>query len=158
MLEEKSRVLTDLEYLETLISESAPEDLSAQCGSIYNLSIRNIGKIKGTPEDHLKSRYMAIINVLIQYLPEVIEEPVVERSVVLPPSELPNKVGLEASTICQLRCKTCRVQQENCQALGRGYLTFDNFKSFIDNHSYITEIELSNNGEVFLNPELTQII
>jgi len=67
--EEKSRILSDLEYLEEQIKESTPEVLNENSSSIYNLSIRNIGKIKGTPEEHLKSRYLTVVNSIMSYLP-----------------------------------------------------------------------------------------
>jgi len=41
---------------------------------------------------------------------------------------------------------------------GKGYLKIKDFKGFVDAHDYIKEIELSNDGEIFLNPELIEII
>ena len=38
-----------------------------------------------------------------------------------------------------------------------GYLKFDDFKNFIDKYD-IEKVELSNKGEIFLNPELSEII
>ena len=43
-------------------------------------------------------------------------------------------------------------------AVGNGYLKFKDFRSFVKKNSFITTIELSNNGEIFLNPELLNII
>jgi len=40
----------------------------------------------------------------------------------------------------------------------KGYLTADKFKKFVDENSVIKKIELSNQGEVFLNPDLYEII
>jgi len=71
---------------------------------------------------------------------------------------LPSKVRLEASTICQLRCKSCLCQQENGHTMGKGYLSFSNFKSFIESNTFIKTIELSHCGEIFLNPDLIQIM
>jgi MoaA/NifB/PqqE/SkfB family radical SAM enzyme len=71
---------------------------------------------------------------------------------------LPKKVRLEASTLCQLKCKSCSFQKNNCGTLRKGYLTFDNFKSFLDNNEFIETIELSNFGEIFLNPDLILIL
>ena len=42
--------------------------------------------------------------------------------------------------------------------LGWEHLKFDNFKNFIDKNTFIRRIELSNYGEVFLNPDLCKII
>lgn len=69
-----------------------------------------------------------------------------------------NEVRLEASTVCQLDCMTCPMRIENYANLGKGYLTNENFKKFLIDNSSIKNIELSNYGEVFLNPELNKII
>ena len=42
--------------------------------------------------------------------------------------------------------------------IGLGYLKFHNFKNIIDQNSWIKHIELSNWGEMFLNPQLVSII
>lgn len=65
---------------------------------------------------------------------------------------------LEASTICQLRCAGCGFQRGGEDDLGRGYLTFENFKLFCEMNPFINEIELSNWGELFLNPDLVKIM
>ena len=70
----------------------------------------------------------------------------------------PTSVCLEASTLCQLNCVSCGMRLDNYGNLGAGYLKFFDFKHFIDNNSYIKNIELSNYVEVFLNPELKEII
>lgn len=72
----------------------------------------------------------------------------------------PNKVLLEASSICQLRCPLCSKKEKfkKKRVIKSGYLKFKNFKIFIDNNPYINTIELSNWGEIFLNPELKDII
>jgi len=69
--ESKSKVLTDLEYLEKLLKELSVEELGFYSGRMYNLSARNIGKIQGTPDNHLRVRYMAVVNTLLQYLPDI---------------------------------------------------------------------------------------
>lgn len=69
----------------------------------------------------------------------------------------PKSVRLEACTICQLKCKSCYMRnQEN--SIGTGYLKFENFKNFVDQNNFIENIELSNSGEIFLNPDLLKII
>lgn len=76
-------------------------------------------------------------------------------------SELPKTIRLEASSICQLSCPSCPVRRnmdEFKNTCGLGFLSFDNFKKIVDDNPYITNIELSNNGEIFLNPELLKII
>jgi MoaA/NifB/PqqE/SkfB family radical SAM enzyme len=42
--------------------------------------------------------------------------------------------------------------------VGWGYLKFENFKKFVDTNPTVESIELSNWGEIFLNPELKQIL
>lgn len=74
-------------------------------------------------------------------------------------NKLPNKVCIEACSLCQLNCTDCymRKNDENC-IIGSGYLKFKDFKTFVDKHPYIKSIELSLSGEIFLNPELLEII
>jgi MoaA/NifB/PqqE/SkfB family radical SAM enzyme len=71
---------------------------------------------------------------------------------------LPNKVRLEASTICQLRCTACSFQNSGCPGLGRGYLRFSDYKKFVQKNRFVKNIELSNYGEIFLNPDLILIL
>lgn len=69
------------------------------------------------------------------------------------------RLRLEASTACQLKCPACETAQGITQKkLGTGFLDLDKFKSIVDNHSSIYRIELSNWGEIFLNPALPQIM
>jgi len=70
----------------------------------------------------------------------------------------PTEVMLEACTLCQLNCPRCYMRLEDNCGLGKGYLSFENFKSFVALNPYVKEIELSNSGEIFLNPELDKII
>lgn len=70
----------------------------------------------------------------------------------------PAEVCIDASTICQLNCVQCYMRKDHYGKVGCGYLTFENFKKFIDANPMIRTIELANSGEVFLNPELDRII
>lgn len=72
--------------------------------------------------------------------------------------ELPTYVRIEASTLCQLNCPSCYMRINNSGSVGKGFLKFEDFKKFLDGHSFIKTIELSNSGEIFLNPELMEII
>ena len=65
---------------------------------------------------------------------------------------------LDASTLCQLDCPPCYMRQSKYGAVGAGYLKFTDFKNFLNKNSYIKCIEISNNGEICLNPELPQIL
>lgn len=71
-----------------------------------------------------------------------------------------NKISIDASTHCQLKCPVCSTSKGIIKngIVGSGHLSFDNFKKIVDSNSYINEIELSNWGEIFLNPNLVQII
>ena len=71
---------------------------------------------------------------------------------------IPKRVRLEASTICQLKCTGCGFQNNNHRGLGGGFLTFENFKRFVDDNPFVRQIELSNYGEIFLNPDLVKIM
>ena len=71
---------------------------------------------------------------------------------------LPKMVRIDASTLCQLNCKSCYMRKNNSDTMGRGYLKFADFKNFIQNNNYIKAIELSNSGEIFLNPDLLHIL
>ena len=72
---------------------------------------------------------------------------------------LPQIARLESCIICQLKCPCCKIEEfynENPPAVR--YLSSDDFYKFIKKNPFIKIIELSNNGEIFLNPELKEII
>lgn len=73
-----------------------------------------------------------------------------------------NIIRIDASSMCQLKCPVClqnnEEKKERMEWLGRSYLKFKDFEKFIDSHPEFKNIELSNWGEIFLNPELKQII
>jgi len=74
--------------------------------------------------------------------------------------ELPKTIRIEASTICQLHCPSCYMRQDPkgvARGCGNGMLSFENFKKIVDDNNF-EEIELSNHGEIFLNPELVKMI
>lgn len=74
--------------------------------------------------------------------------------------KLPKLARIEACSICQLDCRDCymRKNSNNNPIIGNGYLKFDDFKNFIKRNQYIKQIELSFSGEIFLNPDLLDII
>lgn len=68
-------------------------------------------------------------------------------------------VSLDASTICQLKCPACPTSDGSiAKSLGSGFLNVENFKKFVNENLNICHIELSNWGEVFLNPDIREII
>ena len=74
------------------------------------------------------------------------------------PFYMPKALCVEACTLCQLRCTGCGFQRNNHRALGAGYLTFQNFKKLVDDNPRVKQIEISNWGEIFLNPDLVDIM
>ncbi len=72
-------------------------------------------------------------------------------------------VRIEASSLCQLKCARCPAlaSDENGlfdSVIGRGSISFDDFRHIIDSNPWINRVELSNWGEIFLNPRLKDII
>ena len=77
----------------------------------------------------------------------------------MPKKIIPNKIRLEASSACQLKCPSCPTTTKAIQpTVGTGFLTIKNFRTLLDKNPGIEEIELSNYGEIFLNPDLLEII
>ncbi|MGA2800758.1 MAG: radical SAM protein [Verrucomicrobiota bacterium] len=67
---------------------------------------------------------------------------------------------LEVSSKCQLKCPLCPTGMglNRKGTIGWGFLTADNFKKFLTLNPKVRWIELSNYGEMFLNPELAAIL
>ncbi len=75
------------------------------------------------------------------------------------PKRKPSKIRLEASSICQLRCPSCSTASKaNRPVVGSGFLKLSDFKKVLDENTWLREVELSNYGEIFLNPDLLEII
>jgi MoaA/NifB/PqqE/SkfB family radical SAM enzyme len=71
----------------------------------------------------------------------------------------PTKVRLEASSFCQLRCPSCPTTTGAIQPhVGSGFLRIDDFRRFLDANPQVRDVELSNYGEIFLNPDLLEIM
>lgn len=71
----------------------------------------------------------------------------------------PKSIRLDASTNCQLKCPSCPTAQGIIQEnIGGGFLRFQNFKKLIDENPSVLHVELSNWGEIFLNPDLPEIM
>lgn len=71
----------------------------------------------------------------------------------------PKMIRLEASSYCQLKCPSCPTAQGDIHRslVGSKFLKFETFKRIVDGADWVKEIELSNWGEIFLNPELVSI-
>jgi MoaA/NifB/PqqE/SkfB family radical SAM enzyme len=71
----------------------------------------------------------------------------------------PRSIRLEAATVCQLKCPSCPTASgEIGRTLRSGFLKFENFKKIVDENPWISDIELSNWGEILLNPDLVKIM
>jgi MoaA/NifB/PqqE/SkfB family radical SAM enzyme len=71
----------------------------------------------------------------------------------------PGSVRIEATSRCQLKCPTCPTASgQTFTVLRKGYLTAADFKAFLTANPDVREVELSNFGEMFLNPELLLIM
>jgi MoaA/NifB/PqqE/SkfB family radical SAM enzyme len=74
---------------------------------------------------------------------------------------VPNKIRIETSTFCQLKCPSCPNASGNDsfkKVVGHGSLKFSAFKKILDDNPWVIEIELANYGEIFLNHDLLEII
>ncbi|MBI9060142.1 MAG: SPASM domain-containing protein [Labilibaculum sp.] len=69
-------------------------------------------------------------------------------------------LSIDAATICQLKCPECSNTKGIIKngIIGSGYLKFSDFKKLIQENPEIKSIELSNWGEIFLNPDLNKIL
>jgi hypothetical protein len=74
-------------------------------------------------------------------------------------STKPRPLRLEASSVCQLRCPSCpRSTSAFKTHIGQGFLKAADFRQILDKNHWVGNVELSNYGEMFLNPELLEII
>ena len=71
----------------------------------------------------------------------------------------PHSVSLDAATACQLKCPTCPTAKGIiAKNIGAGFLKFEDFKRFIQDNPFVANIELSNWGEIFLNPDFEKML
>jgi MoaA/NifB/PqqE/SkfB family radical SAM enzyme len=71
----------------------------------------------------------------------------------------PAKLRLEAAGVCQLRCPSCPTASGTVrQQLGDKLLEPDQLAKLLQENPWVKEVELSNWGEIFLNPHLLQIL
>jgi MoaA/NifB/PqqE/SkfB family radical SAM enzyme len=71
----------------------------------------------------------------------------------------PSKIRLEASSVCQLRCPSCPTTSKAIHpAVGSGFLKRRDFQQLLEESPWLKVIELSNYGEILLNPELLDIL
>jgi hypothetical protein len=71
----------------------------------------------------------------------------------------PVSIQIDASLNCQLACPLCPTADGGVTpALGAGHLKPEKFASLLDRNPQIAHVELSNYGEMFLNPRLAEIL
>ena len=72
----------------------------------------------------------------------------------------PVQIRLEASSFCNLRCPLCPTTTGDVHrgAVGGGFLRFEDFRKLLDDNPGLKRIELSNWGEIFLNPALLSVL
>ena len=70
------------------------------------------------------------------------------------------QIKLETSSFCNLRCPSCPTTtgEVHRQAVGGGFLRFENFRKLLDDNPRLKRIELANKGEIFLNPALLSML
>ncbi len=72
---------------------------------------------------------------------------------------LPAQIRVDAATACQLKCPACPTASgETGKRIGTGFLKFADFKTLVDENPWVSHIELSNWGEIFLNKDLLRIL
>lgn len=70
-----------------------------------------------------------------------------------------HSVCIDASSLCQLQCTACpQTSKELTHTIRTGLLAYGHFTHFVDTHPAVKHIELSNWGEIFLNPALVNIM
>jgi hypothetical protein len=76
-----------------------------------------------------------------------------------PISIQPISIQIDASLNCQLACPLCPTADGRVRpALGAGHLKLADFEALLDRNPQIAHVELSNYGEMFLNPQLADIL
>jgi MoaA/NifB/PqqE/SkfB family radical SAM enzyme len=71
----------------------------------------------------------------------------------------PRAMQIDASSACQLRCPACPTTSGAIHpAVGTGMLRRDDLARLLDAAPEVRRVELSNYGEIFLNPELPGIL
>jgi MoaA/NifB/PqqE/SkfB family radical SAM enzyme len=71
----------------------------------------------------------------------------------------PRAIQIDASSHCQLACPVCPTANGLARpVLGAGHLKPADFERLLDRNPEICEVELSNYGEMFLNPQLPDLL
>ena len=71
----------------------------------------------------------------------------------------PRSIRVDASSFCQLRCPSCPTTSRAIHpAVGSGFIRLEDFRKLVDANPWLEHVELSNFGEIFLNPNLVGIL
>jgi MoaA/NifB/PqqE/SkfB family radical SAM enzyme len=71
----------------------------------------------------------------------------------------PTRLGVEASSACNLRCPSCPTTSGAIHpAVGTGVLALHDFEALLDANPRVRHVELANHGEILLNPQLEAIL
>ena len=70
------------------------------------------------------------------------------------------RASIDICTKCQLKCVSCSTSKGLIKNgfVKEGCMSFDLFKSIVDSNPDVSTIELSNWGEIFLNPEILDMM
>src|SRR5580704_2427152 len=75
------------------------------------------------------------------------------------PDLIPASIQIDASLNCQLACPLCPTADGRLRpTLGAGHLKLTDFEALLRDNPQIAHVELSNYGEMFLNPQLADIL
>ncbi len=75
------------------------------------------------------------------------------------PRQVPSNLRVDVATACQLRCPTCPTALgEISRQLGGRFMSVENFRKLLSDHPEVNDVELSNWGEILLNPDLPAIL
>ncbi len=76
-------------------------------------------------------------------------------------ASLGTTLRLEASSKCQLKCPLCLTgtgYHRQSSSVGWGHLSLESFQQILADNPQIKTVELSNYGEIFLNPQLEAML
>lgn len=70
------------------------------------------------------------------------------------------KIRLDASSVCQLKCPACSTASgfNKTGVVGWGHLRVEDFSRLLHENPNLKHIEVSNWGEIFLNPKIDEIL
>ena len=70
----------------------------------------------------------------------------------------PKGLRLEVCSRCQLNCVACYMRLNDSGSVGAGYMKFEDFKRMLDMYPFVKTVEISNNGEPFICPDIVKIL